>query len=216
MKKQFAVIGLGRFGASVAKTLNELGNDVLAIDNSEEAVQNVLNNVTHAVQGDAREEETLYSLGIRNFDTVIVAIGDDIEASILITLMLKEMGIKVIVAKAMNSLHGKVLKKVGADKVVFPEKDMGIRLAHSLSASSILDYIELTNQESIIEVAVPSRFIDRSISELDLSAKYGISIIAIKRGDSVIIAPDAAEKLIKKDILILLCSIERVDKFLSE
>ncbi len=216
MKKQFAVIGLGRFGASVAKTLNELGNDVLAIDNSEEAVQNVINNVTHAVQADAREEETLYSLGIRNFDNVIVAIGDDIEASILITLMLKEMGIKFIVAKAMNSLHGKVLKKVGADKVVFPEKDMGIRLAHSLSASSILDYIELTNQESIIEVAVPSRFIDRSISELDLSAKYGISIIAIKRGNSVIIAPDGAEKLIKKDILILLCSIERLDKFLSE
>lgn len=212
MRKQYAVIGLGRFGMSVAKTLSEQGNDVLAIDSSELAVQSVVNYVTHAVQVDAREEETLRSLGIRNFDVVIVAIGNDIEASILITLILKEMGIRFVVCKAMNPLHGKVLEKVGADKVVFPEKDMGIRLARSLITSNVMDYIELTPEYSLLEIITPTKFVDKNLGELNLRAQYGISVMAIKRDNSIIVAPGADTYLEKKDVLILVCKNETVDK----
>lgn len=215
MRKQVAIIGLGRFGASVARTLSELGHDVLAIDSSELAVQEVVNYVTHAVQADAREEEVLRSLGIRNFEIVIVAIGNDIEASILITLMLKEMGIKFVVAKAMNLLHGKVLKKVGADKVIFPEIDMGVRLAHSLITSNIMDYIELTSEDSLFEIITPSLFIDKNLGELNLRAKYGISVMAIKRDDSIFVAPGADTRLEKKDVLILVCNKEALNKLPS-
>ena len=215
MRKQVAIIGLGRFGASVARTLSELGHDVLAIDSSELAVQEVVNYVTHAVQADAREEEVLRSLGIRNFEIVIVAIGNDIEASILITLMLKEMGIKFVVAKAMNLLHGKVLKKVGADKVIFPEIDMGVRLAHSLITSNIMDYIELTSEDSLFEIITPSLFIDKNLGELNLRAKYGISVMAIKRDDSILVAPGADTRLEKKDVLILVCNKEALNKLPS-
>lgn len=216
MRKQFAVIGLGRFGLSVAKTLSELGHDVLAIDSSELAVQSVVNYVTHAVQIDARDEEALQSVGIRNFEVVIVGMGNDLETSILLTLILKEMGIKFVVAKAMSSLHGKVLAKVGADKVIFPEKDVGVRLAHSLSISNIMDYIELTPEYSLLEIVAPSKFINRSLGELNLRAKYGMSIMAIKRGDSVIVAPGADTYLEEKDLLILVCKNETLAKFPSE
>lgn len=212
MRKQYAVIGLGRFGASVAKTLSELGHDVLAIDSSDLAVQGVVNFVTHAVQVDAREEETLRSLGIRNFEVVIVAIGNDIEASILITLMLKEMGIRFVVCKAMTPLHGKVLEKVGADKVVFPEKDMGVRLARSLITSNVMDYIELTSEYSLLEILTPSKFVDKNLGELNLRAHYEISVMAIKRDNAIIVAPGADTHLEKKDVLILVCKNETLDK----
>lgn len=216
MRKQYAVIGLGRFGTSVAKTLSEQGYDVLAIDSSELAVQSVVNYVTHAVQADAREEATLRSLGIRNFDVVIMAIGDDIEASILITLILKEMGIRFVVCKAMNPLHGKVLEKVGGDKIVFPEKEMGVRLARSLITSNVMDYIELTAEYSLLEIITPTKFVDKNLGELNLRAQYGISVMAIKRDDSIIVAPGADTRLEKKDILILVCKNETVDKLLIE
>ncbi|MCR4442301.1 MAG: TrkA family potassium uptake protein [Peptococcaceae bacterium] len=203
MRKQFAVIGLGRFGKSVALTLSELGHDVLAIDNAESNIQEVANSVTHAVQADAREEETLRALGIRNFDVVIVAIGNDIEANILITLMLKEMGVKFVVSKAMNALHGKVLGKIGADKIVFPEKDMGIRLAHNLVTFNVMDYIELAPGYSVLETMTPSRFVGKSLGELNLRARYGISVMAIKKAGTVVIAPGAGAVLEEKDILIV-------------
>ena len=128
--KQFAVIGLGRFGTSIALTLSKMGYDVLAVDTSEEKVNNIIEYVTHAVQVDAMDEQALKALGIRNFDVVIVAIGQDIQANILVTVMLKELGVKRVVSKAVTDLHGKVLERVGADKVVFPERDMGVRGAH--------------------------------------------------------------------------------------
>lgn len=204
MRKQFAVIGLGRFGSSVATNLSSLGCDVLAIDINEQAVQAVANHVTHAVQADAREEETLKALGIRNFDIAIVAIGDDLEANILTTVMLKEIGVKTIVAKAQSNLHGKVLEKVGADKIVYPEKDMGTRLAYNLVSANVMDYIELLPDVSIIEVISPPMFHDKTLGELNLRAEYGINVLAIKRDENILVAPGAESEIKANDILIVI------------
>ena len=150
--KQFVIIGLGRFGLSVAKTLYDLGNDVLAIDMDEDLVQEISDNVTHAVQLDATDENALRSLGIRNFDVAVVTIGSNIQASVMVTLLVKELGVKYIIAKGHSDLHAKVLYKIGADRVVLPEKDMGVRVAHNLVSDSILDYIELSAEYSIMEI----------------------------------------------------------------
>lgn len=212
MHKQFVVIGLGRFGTSVAMTLSAAGHDVLAIDRQESAVQVIMNDVTHAVQADAQEENNLKALGVRNFDVAIVAIGDDIQASILVTLMLKELGIKYVVAKAQNSLHGKVLEKVGADRIIYPEKDMGARLAHNLVSANVMDFIELSSDYSIAEVKTPMKFVNKSIGGLNLRALYGISVMAIKRGDSIIVAPGADSRIEPNDILVVISHVKDLDK----
>ncbi|WNR45536.1 potassium channel family protein [Paenibacillus roseipurpureus] len=203
MRKQFAIIGMGRFGSSVAKTLSQLGFEVLAIDQNEETVQEVSAYVTHAVQADSTDEEALRALGIRNFDVVVVAIGEDIQASILTTLILKELGIATTVVKAVNDLHGKVLKKIGADKIVYPERDMGQRVAHHLISSNIIDYIELSPDYSIVEMRASSQMIGKSLRQLDVRAKYGCNVIAIKQKEQMIIPPSAEESLTSDDILVL-------------
>lgn len=203
MRKQFAIIGMGRFGSSVAKTLSQLGFEVLAIDHREETVQEVSAFVTHAVQADSTDEEALRALGIRNFDVVVVAIGEDIQASILTTLILKEMGIPTTVVKAVNDLHGKVLKKIGADKVVYPERDMGQRVAHHLISSNIIDYIELSADYSIVEIKVSTQMIGKSLKQLDIRAKYGCNVIAIKQNEQLIIPPSAEDSLRMDDILVI-------------
>lgn len=154
--QQFAVIGLGRFGSSLAQELMELGYEVLGIDKNEEVVEDISELVTHAVVADATDEEVLRSLGIRNFDCCIVAIGDDIQTSILTAILLKELGVKTVVAKAISVLHGRALDKLGIDRVVYPERDMGIRVAHQLVTPNLLDYIELSNDYSIVEMKVPA------------------------------------------------------------
>jgi trk system potassium uptake protein TrkA len=204
MKKQYAIIGLGRFGRSVALTLSSLGHDVLAIDTSEQAVQAIAKEVTHSVQADARDETVLKALGIRNLDVAVVAIGHDVEANILITVMLKEMGLKYVVVKAQNSLHGKVLERVGADKIVYPEKDMGIRVAHNLVSSNVMDYIELNPEYSIMEIIIPTAFVNKTLGELNLRAKYGLSVLAIRTMDKIIVAPGADATMKEKDVLIIL------------
>jgi trk system potassium uptake protein TrkA len=203
VRKQFAIIGMGRFGSSVAKTLSQLGFEVLAIDHREETVQEVSAFVTHAVQADSTDEEALRALGIRNFDVVVVAIGEDIQASILTTLILKEMGIPTTIVKAVNDLHGKVLKKIGADKVVYPERDMGQRVAHHLISSNIIDYIELSADYSIVEIKVSKQMIGKSLKQLDIRAKYGCNVIAIKQNEQLIIPPSAEEPLRMDDILVI-------------
>ncbi|MDF2647739.1 MAG: KtrC [Paenibacillus sp.] len=203
MRKQFAIIGMGRFGSSVAKTLSQLGFEVLAIDHREETVQEVSAFVTHAVQADSTDEEALRALGIRNFDVVVVAIGEDIQASILTTLILKEMGIPTTVVKAVNDLHGKVLKKIGADKVVYPERDMGQRVAHHLISSNIIDYIELSADYSIVEIKVSQQIIGKSLRQLDIRAKYGCNVIAIKQNEQLVIPPSGEEPLKQDDILVI-------------
>jgi len=201
--KQFAVIGLGRFGASVAKTLHAAGYQVLGIDDAEERVRANLDNCTRAVEADATDEQALRALGIRNFDTVIVGIGGDIQSSILVTLMLKELGVKQVVVKAQSDLHGKVLYKVGADKVVFPERDMGSRVAKSLVASNILEYIELAPDFSILEFMVSERMIGKSLRHLDLRNRFGANIIAIRRGNDFELAVRADDAVREGDVLVV-------------
>ncbi len=200
--KQFAVIGLGRFGSSVALSLARMGHEVLAIDTSEEQVEKVADEVTHAVQAHITDEEVLKELGIRNFDVVIVGIGQDIQANILVTVILKDLGVKYVVAKAQNELHGKVLEKIGADKVVYPERDMGVRVAHSLGASNVLDHIELSPDYSILEAVAPTKLVGKTLFQSALRAKYGVTVVAIKRGDKIIVAPPAEEGIQEGDVLV--------------
>lgn len=210
--KQFVVIGLGRFGSSIAKTLYNLGYDVLGIDNNEEIIQALADSITHAVQADATDENTLKALGVRNFDVGIVSIGQDIQASILVTLILKELGIKFVVAKAQSELHGKVLYKIGADRVVFPERDMGVRVAHNLVSSNILDYIELSPEFSIVEIAAIPEWFDKSLRELDMRVKHGLNVMAIKRNEEVIVSPKADDIILEGDILVVVGQNKDIEK----
>ncbi len=202
--KQFVVIGCGRFGSSVAKTLCKLGYDVLAIDKDPEKVQEISEYVTHSVQADAVDENALKTLGIRNFDVAIVTIGSDIQASIMGTLIAKELGVKKVISKAQNELHGKVLYKIGANKVIFPERDIGIRVAHNLVSSNILDVIEFAPDYSIIEVVAKEKWEDKSLKDLKLPKKFGISVMAIKTGEDVNISPYADDVVKKGDTLIVI------------
>lgn len=213
MRKQFVVIGLGRFGTSVAKTLTALGHEVLALDKNEQAVQSIMQDVTQAVQADAREEETLRGLGVRNLDVGIVAIGDDLEANILITLMLKEMGLPYVVAKAQSTQHGKVLEKIGADKIVYPEQDMGIRLANNLIRTNVMDFIELSLDYSIFEIISPAKFVNQTLGKLNLRAVYKINVMAIKKGkEEIVIAPGANAVVEEKDVLVIVCNKKALAK----
>lgn len=210
--KEFAIIGLGRFGAAVAKTLYNMGYEVLGIDINEERVQEARDYTTHAVQVDAIDENSLKALGIRNFDVAIVGIGQDIQASILTTLILKEMGIEYVVSKAQNDLHGKVLYKTGADRVIFPERDMGVRVANNLTSTNILDYIELAPDYSIVEVTAPGFMVGKTLMELDLRAKYSINVVAIKSGKDINVAPVADAQIQDGDILVAIGSNDKLKK----
>ncbi len=211
-KRQYAIIGLGRFGTSVASTLFRAGYEVLAIDADEERVQKFSDEVTHVVQADTTDEAALKSLGIRNFDTVVVAIGEDVQANILTTLLLKEIGVQYIVAKARNELHGKMLTKIGADKVIYPERDMGVRVAHNLVSTNVLDYIELSPNLSLVEVAAPRTIRGLSLAEANLRALYGVNVVAMKRGEQIIVPPQPDEKIGDHDILIVVGSTAGVQK----
>ncbi|WP_346354908.1 TrkA family potassium uptake protein [Azotosporobacter soli] len=210
--KQYAVIGLGRFGTSVATTLYEMGYEVLAVDNDENRIQEFSDQVTHVIQADTTDEESLIALGIRNFDVVIVAIGENVQANILTALQVKEMGVPYVVAKASNSLHGKLLQKIGVDRVVYPERDMGKRVAHNLVSNSVLDYIELSPELSIVEVSAPNKLYGKTLMETDLRAKYEINVVAIKRGDELIVSPLPTERFGAEDIIVVVGSRNGIEK----
>ena len=178
-KKQFVVFGLGRFGESLAITLAEAGYEVMVVDKDEEKVQEISAFVTQAVQADVSDMETLKELGVRNFDVAIVAIGKDMQASIMATLLLKELGIPYVVAKASTDIHKKVLEKLGADRIILPENEIGKRLATSLVAGNIIDYIQLSKDYSIMEINILPEWQNHSIRELNIRAKYRINIIAV-------------------------------------
>ncbi|HBT47205.1 MAG TPA: potassium uptake system protein [Peptococcaceae bacterium] len=213
MRKQFAVIGLGRFGASVATALARMGCEVVGIDADAAKVEAVMNEITHAIQADARDEEALKAAGVRNVDVAIVAIGEDVEANILVTLIVKEMGIKCVVAKALNDLHAKVLAKIGADKIVFPERDMGIRVARALAAGNVLEHIDLSPEYSIEEIAAPHRLAGKTLAELNLRAKHGAMVMAIKRKEEIIVAPGGDDVIRVGDILVLLGPTKVLERF---
>lgn len=214
----FAVIGLGRFGSSVAITLTNLGHNVLGIDTNESRMSAIMNHVAKVVQADATDEETLRSLGLKNMDAVVVAIGHDLQASIMVTLLLKEIGVKHVVAKASSDLHGKVLTKIGADRVVFPEREMGARVARNLVSSNILDYIEISPDVSIMEITAGGNLVGKSLRQLDLRNKFGVNVLAVKRDDHINVGLKADEQIRQGDILVVLGSnnsLERVGR-LSE
>lgn len=213
--RQFAVIGVGRFGGSVARSLHKMGHEVLAIDNDKNAIEEIMDEVTHVVQVDALDSEAIKELGIRNFDVVIVGIGNDLQSSILVTVKLKELGVKYVITKAMSDIHGKILEKVGADRVVYPERDMGARLAHHLVSENVIDYIELSSEYSIIELQAPEKTIGLSLGEADLRARYGVTILAIRRGSEIIVSPGADHTVQEKDILVALGRSDDLMRFES-
>ena len=177
--KSFVVIGLGRFGSNLARTLSDMGYEVLGVDDDAERVQHMSEYLTHVVQGDTQDENFLRSLGVRNFDCAVVGSSNAMQASILTTLILKDMGVKYIVSKAQSEIHMRILQMVGADKVVFPEKDMGMKVAQSLTVSNVIDYIELSEQYSIMEVRVPNKWVGKSARDLQVRTNYGVSILAV-------------------------------------
>lgn len=213
MKKQFAVIGLGRFGTSVVKTIYDFGFEVLAIDSDEHRVQSIIHDVKHAVQVNATDEEAMRALNIKDYHVVVVAIGQDIQSSILTTLILKDIGVERIVVKAQNDLHGKVLQKIGADKVIYPERDMGNRLAHHLLSPNILDFIELSDNYSIVELKATRQMIGKSLRNLDIRAKYGCNVIAIKTKNEMNIAPHASDLIKEGDVLVVVGGNDHLNEF---
>lgn len=212
--KTFVVIGLGRFGTAVATELCELGHEVLAIDASEEGVQQVADRVTHAVAGDARDPAVLRALGVRNYDCAIVAVGDDVGNSALITLNLKEIGVKRVICKAQSHVHRKVLEKIGADRVVFPEHEMGVKLAQGLSSSNVLNFIELSDDYGIVETKIPKSWSGKTIQELDVRARHKVTIIAVRRGEeeALTVAPGASFRLESGDAVVILGRTEDINR----
>lgn len=214
MKKSFLVIGAGRFGKSVAHTFNELGHDVMLVDKDEALVQLMSNEVTNVLIADVTSESCLKSLGVRNFDAVVLAIGYDIQASIMTAILLIELGAKYVVSKAQTELHGKVLQKVGVNRVVYPERDMGHKLARSLIAPTIIDMIELSDDFSVVEVSAPKEMIGKSLLELNLRARYGISVIALRRnnGGKTLISPVAEDIIEENDVIVAIGENKNLNK----
>ncbi|MBM7540431.1 NAD-binding protein [Amphibacillus cookii] len=215
MKREFAVIGLGRFGGSICRELSAEGMDVLAIDTTESKVNEFRNIASHAVIADATDERVLKELGIRNIDHVIVAIGEDIQASILTTLMLKELGIKKITVKAQNDYHEKVLNKIGADQVIHPERDMGRKIAHSIISNNILDHLELSDDHSIVEIKASNKLVGRTLVDLDIRANYGCNVVAIKSGETkeINVSPMATETISQNDTLVIIGADRDISRF---
>lgn len=223
--KQFVVIGLGRFGSSIARALSEKNFEVLAIDEKEQNIKGMEGLVSQAIVMDATDEKGLKEIGVASFDTAIVSMGETVEDSIMITLTLKEMGIRQVIVKAHNELHAKILKKVGADRIIFPEREMAERLAESLASPRIFDFIELSKTHGIIEMVTPKKFVGSTLKDLKLRTKYGVSAIAIKRKipftrddgstdfkEEIVIGPGPADEIIAGDVLILLGHYENLGK----
>lgn len=213
VKKVFAVIGLGRFGGSIVRTLAQEGMEVLAIDADEDRVNEFAKIASHTIVGDTTDENVLKSIGISNFDHVIVAIGENIQASILTTLMLKELGVDHVTVKAQNDYHEKVLRKIGADTVVHPERDMGRRIAYNIVSNNILDYLELSEDHSIVEIVASEKMNGKSIFDLDIRARYGLNIVAIKRGTNINVSPQAHDAINAGDILIVVGADTDISRF---
>ena len=218
MKKQVAIIGLGRFGVSLANTLYGMGHDVLAIDTDERTVQNASSQATHAVQADGTNEAILQELGIANFDVAVVAMGSDIQNSVLSTILLKKMGVRYVIARANNELHGSILDRIGADRVVYPEREMGIMTAHSLTLTSVTDYISVAATYGVAKLAAPQPFIGKSLSELGLGreGRRGVAVLLIQREKEIIVTPDRAEMVKPSDVFVVAGNDDALEKLLTE
>ena len=214
----YAVIGLGRFGSAVATTLVEMGQEVIGIDSGEERVRELADVLSQTVQLDATDIRALREVGVQDVDCAVVSIGENIEASLLVVMQVKELGVGRVIAKAVTDLHGRILQKLGVTRVIFPEREMAIRVAHSLVVPNVLDYIELSKDFSIVEVPAPAAFVGKSLKQLELRPRYGLNLIAIKRKagpggvETTIVAPSADQTIEAGDVVALLGSIDRFAK----
>ncbi len=213
--KSYVVVGLGRFGVEAAVRLCELGAEVLAMDTRNDVVQQVSGSVTHAVVADARDKEVLRALGVADFDCAIVAIGDSLTDSVLATMNLLELGVPHLVCKAYDETHSQILRKLGAHQVLIPERDQAARLARSLSSPNVLDFIELSSEYGIVELPAPKSWHGQSLKELNVRAKLGVNIIAVKHGGEINVSPVADYCVDKEDIMVVLgdmIALEKVQK----
>jgi trk system potassium uptake protein TrkA len=214
--KTFGVIGLGRFGYYVARTLAQGGAEVIACDVDEEKVREISEYVSLAYVLDATDAKALKESGIADVDVAVVSVGENIEASILIVVQLKELGVKEIVAKAVNPLHGKVLEKLGVDRVVYPEKEMAIRVAHSLLVGEFIEEIPIGEKYSLFELKAFDFMLGKTLKELDIRRRFGVSVLAIKRGENLIVNPTGDEKILPGDILVVLGTTEQLSNMASQ
>ncbi len=210
-KLQFFVAGLGRFGRSVAVTLEKMGYDVMAMDSDEDAVQDLSDRLGYVVCADCSDEKNLNAIGAGNADVAVVAVGD-LSASLMTTLLLKEMGVKKIVVKALDALHGKMLQKIGADKIIYSENEMGVRVAHNLISPGIVDYIEMENNITILSIHVPTDWVGKSLIDIDVRKKYNITVVAIKRAGEMLVNPRPDMQMEAQDMLVILGDTESVKR----
>lgn len=202
-RRQVAVLGLGRFGQSVASELARLGHEVLALDSNERAIQEVATDVTHAAQADVTDEDVLRELGVGDVDTAIIAVSSDLEVSILCTVLVKRLGVKQIIAKAANALHGSILEQVGATRVVYPERETGIRVAHSFAARGVMDYLDVAPGYGFARVPVSAGMLGKSLAQLDFRGRARLTVIALHRAGTVTLHPAPTEVLRQGDELIV-------------
>ena len=209
---RYAVIGLGKFGATVVRTLHERGHEVVAIDRDRNRVQEVRDTSTQAIEANCTDQDTLLALGLQDADAVVVSLGEQMDASILVTLYLKELGLKEIVVKAVSEDHGKILHLIGATEIVHPERDTARRVARGLGLRSIVEYLPLAADSSLVEVQVPAEFVGKTLSELEIRKRYQVLVVAIKRGEGLVIATGGDERLLAGDILVLIGKDSDLDK----
>jgi trk system potassium uptake protein TrkA len=211
----YAVIGLGRFGSAVASTLVELGQEVIGIDSGEERVRQMADVLSQTAQLDATDVKALREVGVQDVDCAVVSIGENIEASLLVVMQVKDLGVPRIIAKAVTELHGRILERLGVTRVIFPEREMAIRVAHSLVVPNVLDYIELSKDFSIVEVPAPRAFVGKTLKQLELRPRFGLTLIAIKRRsgaggvEKTSVAPSADETIEEGDVVALIGATDR-------
>lgn len=214
-KKEFAVFGLGRFGKSVALALADGGCEVLVVDENEEKIHDIADEVTYAVRADVTDAEALEGLGIRHFDGAIIAIGENLEASVLAAILVKELGVPYVLAKVQTEIQAKILKKIGVDMVIFPEKETGIRIANKLLYGNFFDAVELASNYSMMEIDVHANWVGKNLVELELRKAYGINVIGLKRGEAFLINPHPNDALQPEDILVVIGKNEVLSKLSS-
>lgn len=210
--EQVVVIGLGRFGSAVARELERLGHEVLAVDRGEEQVNDIASDVTHALQLDAADEAALRGAGVGDFNTAIVAISSDAEPSIFATMVLKRLGVRNVIAKAGSTLHGEILARVGADRVVFPERETGLRLAHSFNVPNVIDYLDIGPNFGIEKIRPPQSFIGKTLGELNLKERLSLTPVALRRGKQVFVNPARDERVAEGDELILIGGDDKLER----
>lgn len=215
-KKQFLVMGLGRFGFSLAKTLAENGYDVMGVDCDDEKVQNAAEFLTHAVKADVADERDLMELGLSNFDVVVIAIGSKLESSVMGTLVAKNMGTPYVVTKANNEMHKKILEKIGADRVIFPEREMGVRLANSLMYGNFVEFMEVSDEFGIMEIEPLNEWIGKTLIESDIRRKYSLNVVAVRNSGKVDVSPAASRVFVKGDMLVVIGANDQIRRFLEK